>query len=147
MSRTRIAMLGAVAVAVAGATVAVTAPAGADVDTYSPPVTITIGNSGTIHARGAELTVRTSANCSGNVYGRVELDVEQARDGLVVNGNDYVDFICANGVNQVKLHVQPWGLSFQPGTAHVRARLYVQKVPQPPGDPVTAEADITVGTE
>lgn len=147
MGRTGTLMLGAVAVAVAGATVAVTAPAGADVDTYSPPVTVAIGQNGTIHARGAELTVQTKVNCGGNVYGRIEVNVEQARDGLVVTGSDYRDFLCGSGVNPIELHVQPSALPFQPGTAHVWTRLYVTKVPQPPGYPVTAEADITAVTE
>ena len=143
MNRTGLAALGALAVAAAvvGTTVALTAPAGADDGMPAPAPSVAIGPTATIHARGAELTVPTTAVCAGG--GQVYVQVDQVHDGITVTGTDYVNFSCTNGVNQVKLHVQPWRSPFLPGTAHVRASLYSGTAPGPQ-PPVTTESDVTV---
>lgn len=142
MNRTRLAVLGAVALAAAGAAVADTAPAVADVSQSSPPASVAIRPTAIIHARGAELTVPITAVCSG--VSSVYAQVDQQRAGVVVTGYDRLNFRCGSGQNKVKLHVQPYQLPFLPGTAHVRVTLYYGMGPGDPGTPLTAEADVAV---
>jgi len=138
MNRNRLAVLSAVALAVAGAAVAGTGPAVADVSRQSPPMSVAIGPAAIIHARGAELTVLVTAVCPTGGYATMQ--VEQERGGVVVSGSKELGFTCTNGATHLELHVVPGYLPWLSGTAHVKAVFYYAR----PASSVTAERDVTV---
>jgi hypothetical protein len=117
----------AVVALVAGAAVASTLPAGADVSVMSPPVAgLQIGSPATLLARGAAVSVPITVLCAPGGEGFLQVEVTERSGGNVATGFAFVDGITCTGTFQtINVVVTASGEPFRHGTALVSARFVV----------------------